>query len=580
MAGFGIRNLKTVIKIQGSQIWQPTGLIVNRRSATVNALDSGKFKWRFTEKGPEYGAAGEGTSAGQDYLLPQYNCGCLIGQIGSGKPFFIGDEGMVPITGLGELFLSMNRKPNLPCWGELEVVLFFTEDDTTWLPGARAGFTPERIGLNGELVLARFGAAGADGVPCDGIEISSSGTEKPFKSGVHGTVKIPAASEYNSIFVIPANRPNALVEYQYCSKRLVIDGQKVEPATDIGMTGSTAPSATPAAGGPPRVRIRVMDAESIGDQVNPRRWNPSLVNPEKWVCTPWIVRPESLKYQVWLANLGPQGELADGLAAGSLGADLSLTGVKIWVDPPLKHSRLEYRIRPLGKKRWSQWVPAGTEAHSAQNQPIAALNVRIVNELNVDRYCLLGRGFYRKGQTRSFTKLWDSRKRKNAPRESILLGSDSDDSQDPFVLEGFQLWIYRLPDKYSFRALTDNETTSISRDWLSEDWTAEKRGTFLALTGACVSSLGKFGVEIVNCIPRPRACLSFRKAGDVLAEGSTAYLSCREAWNLAFREQIAPLPVDNLRELLLDKRGPMSDPQGIWLIQKRSDDPDFLGNLC
>lgn len=90
------------ITVQGNQQWTPTGLNA-RRGETLNFRASGEIKFGPASASP----AGSG-EINQGNPLPSAPTGALIGRIGTGQPFLIGNQSQVQAPAAGQLFLGIN----------------------------------------------------------------------------------------------------------------------------------------------------------------------------------------------------------------------------------------------------------------------------------------------------------------------------------------------------------------------------------------------------------------------------------------------------------------------------------------
>lgn len=102
------------------------------------------------------------------------------------------------------------------------------------------GLTKDTLGLPRERQSADF----LEPRPCPhkGIDITSSNSPKPFKSGVFGTVTSPIGGKWGTISVRPFDNPRATIQYIHCSSSNVQPGDFVAPWTTIGVTGNKVDS--------------------------------------------------------------------------------------------------------------------------------------------------------------------------------------------------------------------------------------------------------------------------------------------------------------------------------------------------
>jgi hypothetical protein len=89
------------LMVPGQQAWTPTGLTVRRGEVlTFNA--TGQIT--FPGNAPPTGA----TEVGAGNPLPSVGTGALIGRIGDGQPFIIGNQATITAPAAGQLFLGIN----------------------------------------------------------------------------------------------------------------------------------------------------------------------------------------------------------------------------------------------------------------------------------------------------------------------------------------------------------------------------------------------------------------------------------------------------------------------------------------
>ena len=143
------------------------------------------------------------------------------------------------------------------------------------------GFTPAQVGLDGERVTAHFREPRPNGCPHRGLDISSSGTPKPFVAGIFGQVVEPApGGEWGTIAVAPLSQPATRVQYLHCSRAFVSVGQMVTPWMVVGLTGDTAPPGTGITG--VHLHIQVIKP---GGPAEPCWGQRNFVDPESWADT-------------------------------------------------------------------------------------------------------------------------------------------------------------------------------------------------------------------------------------------------------------------------------------------------------
>ena len=95
------------IAVPGNQQWTPTGLTV-RRGEVGSFQTTGEVPWSpdAADNAQSAGARSQKTVAGSP--LPQNFAGALIGRIGNGEPFAIGNQTSVTMPASGQLFLGIN----------------------------------------------------------------------------------------------------------------------------------------------------------------------------------------------------------------------------------------------------------------------------------------------------------------------------------------------------------------------------------------------------------------------------------------------------------------------------------------
>jgi hypothetical protein len=91
--------------VAGTQQWTPTGIVV-RRGEPLTVVASGDVKiGGGANQGASPAGAGE-MNAGNP--LPSAPTGALIGRIGNGQPFLIGNQSRIQAPAAGQLFLGIN----------------------------------------------------------------------------------------------------------------------------------------------------------------------------------------------------------------------------------------------------------------------------------------------------------------------------------------------------------------------------------------------------------------------------------------------------------------------------------------
>jgi len=94
------------IQVSAQRQWTPTGIIV-RRGQAVQFSSSGEVRLS-ADAADTSQVPGRENRRGVKYTLPSTLGGALIGRVGNGQPFGIGDQTSVPMPGSGELFLGVN----------------------------------------------------------------------------------------------------------------------------------------------------------------------------------------------------------------------------------------------------------------------------------------------------------------------------------------------------------------------------------------------------------------------------------------------------------------------------------------
>ena len=113
-------NSRTV-QVSAQRQWTPTGIIV-RRGDVVQFSSSGEVRLSAdaSDTAPVTGREGR---RGVKFTLPNTLGGALIGRVGNGQPFGIGDQASVPMPGNGELFLGVNDDVFTDNSGEFSVTV-------------------------------------------------------------------------------------------------------------------------------------------------------------------------------------------------------------------------------------------------------------------------------------------------------------------------------------------------------------------------------------------------------------------------------------------------------------------------
>jgi hypothetical protein len=111
------------VSVPAREQWNDTGIDV-RRGQEVYFTASGKPRWgRDRQDGP----AGErGSPRNPNRPIPDRPGGALIGRIGSGDPFFVGDDrGPIRVRDSGRLFLGINDDYLPDNSGEFRVTVYY-----------------------------------------------------------------------------------------------------------------------------------------------------------------------------------------------------------------------------------------------------------------------------------------------------------------------------------------------------------------------------------------------------------------------------------------------------------------------
>lgn len=96
------------VRVPANQPWTSTGIRVSE-GQTVNFSAQGEVQWSpsAADRATPAGAA-SGQRAADRAPLPSALAGALVGRIGNGAPFGIGNQTVVPMPATGELFLGVN----------------------------------------------------------------------------------------------------------------------------------------------------------------------------------------------------------------------------------------------------------------------------------------------------------------------------------------------------------------------------------------------------------------------------------------------------------------------------------------
>ncbi len=94
-----------VVSVDSATIWNDTGVNISRDQLAYIEYVSGR--WNVSPGMPYSDGRGINIIAKPGYLLPGYNEGCLVGKVGSGQPFYVGNS--VQFSGKeGRLYLAAN----------------------------------------------------------------------------------------------------------------------------------------------------------------------------------------------------------------------------------------------------------------------------------------------------------------------------------------------------------------------------------------------------------------------------------------------------------------------------------------
>jgi hypothetical protein len=106
-AGAPVGTSGTQVRIPGNQQWVATGFVV-RRGETLRFNASGEVMW--TTEQVDKATPGGAQNRRMSGRPPVGNApgGALIGRVGNGQPFLIGNQGSVRMPANGELFLGIN----------------------------------------------------------------------------------------------------------------------------------------------------------------------------------------------------------------------------------------------------------------------------------------------------------------------------------------------------------------------------------------------------------------------------------------------------------------------------------------
>jgi hypothetical protein len=96
------------VRVPANQAWTATGIRV-AEGQVVNFTAQGEMQWSTSadDRATPAGAA-NGRRGADRAPLPSAPAGALVGRIGNGAPFGIGNQAVVPMPATGELFLGVN----------------------------------------------------------------------------------------------------------------------------------------------------------------------------------------------------------------------------------------------------------------------------------------------------------------------------------------------------------------------------------------------------------------------------------------------------------------------------------------
>lgn len=106
-AGLSMPEAATGVRVPANQRWTSTGVRVNEgQTVTFNVQGEVQLS---TNSADRAGAAGSASGRRAEQApLPSALAGALIGRVGNGAPFGIGNQTSVPMPATGELFLGVN----------------------------------------------------------------------------------------------------------------------------------------------------------------------------------------------------------------------------------------------------------------------------------------------------------------------------------------------------------------------------------------------------------------------------------------------------------------------------------------
>ncbi len=100
---------RNVVSVDSATIWNDTGLEINTTNLVNIKYIGGS--WNVSPGMPYSDGLGINVIAKPGYLLPDYNEGCLVGKVGNGEPFYVGNQ--LEFSGeKGRLYLAANDDVN------------------------------------------------------------------------------------------------------------------------------------------------------------------------------------------------------------------------------------------------------------------------------------------------------------------------------------------------------------------------------------------------------------------------------------------------------------------------------------
>ena len=93
--------------VDGTRLWTPTGITV-RRGQTVQFVSSGTIQLGLGRDDVADPAGSRTGRVAPGAPLPRNLAGALVGRVGNGEPFAVGNLASVRMPAAGELFLGVN----------------------------------------------------------------------------------------------------------------------------------------------------------------------------------------------------------------------------------------------------------------------------------------------------------------------------------------------------------------------------------------------------------------------------------------------------------------------------------------